>query len=394
MKMRWESRKVAYVGLCVFILAAIAVTLKLWFAAPLSIKDISFNVAAYNNFLIFKWAGFNFLNELPLYISNDPLHYDLFKYSPTCALAFVPLSWLPTGLGLLLWNLVNMILPLWALNQIIGLNKAAKNILAIWLLGEGITSLLNVQSNGLVLGLLLGSIASFQRDKNGLTVLLILLAGFIKIFGWIFFLLFLLKPKSIPKAALYGLSYGGMLVLAPLLFVNASYLISEYRWWLLLLKHDSGTYIKLSFMGWFQSWFSIVPPKNVVLFAALAIQIVPLFWLYRAAKRSGQVHTQLIQFGASLLVWVVLFNHMAESATYVIAVGGIVLFFSGEAQERRWPAWTVLTLVMLFSVLGPTDIYPKELRYWIVETAQLKAFAVLTAYVYMIWSLLRNKALA
>jgi len=50
--------------------------------------------------------------------------------------------------------------------------------------------------------------------------------------------------------------------------------------------------------------------------------------------------------------------------------------------------------VMLFSVLGPTDIYPKELRYWIVETAQLKAFAVLTAYVYMIWSLVWNKGLA
>jgi hypothetical protein len=25
-------------------------------------------------------------------------------------------------------------------------------------------------------------------------------------------------------------------------------------------------------------------------------------------------------------------------------------------------------------MLGPTDIYPKEVRFWIVETAQLKAF--------------------
>jgi hypothetical protein len=48
---------------------------------------------------------------------------------------------------------------------------------------------------------------------------------------------------------------------------------------------------------------------------------------------------------------------------------------------------------LLFAVLGPTDIYPKELRYWIVETAQLKAFSVLMAYVYMMWSLFRNKGL-
>jgi len=31
-------------------------------------------------------------------------------------------------------------------------------------------------------------------------------------------------------------------------------------------------------------------------------------------------------------------------------------------------------LLILFTVLGPTDIYPKPLRFWIVEQAQLKAF--------------------
>lgn len=85
---------------------------------------------------------------------------------------------------------------------------------------------------------------------------------------------------------------------------------------------------------------------------------------------------------------------MSESATYVIAVGGIVLFFSGEAIERRRLVSIILTAVLLFTVLGPTDIYPRALRYWIVETAQLKAFAVLIAYIYMLWSLIRNKGVA
>jgi general stress protein CsbA len=84
---------------------------------------------------------------------------------------------------------------------------------------------------------------------------------------------------------------------------------------------------------------------------------------------------------------------MSESATFVIALGGIALFFSGEAQERRRWVSIILAAVLLFAVLGPTDIYPKELRYWIVETAQLKAFSVLMAYVYMMWSLIRNKGL-
>lgn len=274
-----------------------------------------------------------------------------------------------------------------------------RNILLLFLLGEGITSLLNAQSNGLVPGLLLSAIAAFQREKTGKAVLLILLSGFIKIFGWIFFLLFILRPKSIPRAIIFGAVYATILLLLPLVFVSTDYLISEYRWWFLLLQQDGGTYVKLSFMGWFQAWFGYLLSKNGVLLAALILQLLPLWFMYQSTQKNRRdiptrPYDAPLQYGASLLLWVVLFNQMSESATYVIAVGGIVLFFSGEAIERRRLVSIILTAVLLFTVLGPTDIYPRALRYWIVETAQLKAFAVLIAYIYMLWSLIRNKGVA
>ncbi len=382
----WESSRAARFNLILYICAAVAVTLKHWFMGPVSIDRIDFPVAAYNNFLIFKWSGFNLINELPLYIGND-LHYDLFKYSPTCAMGFLPFYMLPTEIGLLLWNMLNLLLPLWALHQILGLNAKSRNILALFLLAEGITSLLNAQSNGLVLGLLLLAIGALQREKTGKAVFWILISGFIKIFGWVFFLIFLIRPKVIPKAILYGGIYTIILVLAPLALVNYEYLISEYRWWLLLLQQDSGTYLKLSFMGWFQAWFRVLPPKNIVLILGLLVQIFPL-WLFLRAKKDAFLQSkQILRYGASLLVWAVLFNHMSESATYVIAIGGIVLFFSGEALERPSVIWLILGGVLAFAILGPTDIYPKAIRYWIVERAQLKAFTVLIAYLYILRSL-------
>lgn len=394
----WESPKIARAWLLLYFLAAVAVSMKLWLAGPVHIDGIDRPVAAYNNFLIFKWSGFNLINELPLFIGND-LHYDLFKYSPTCAMAFLPFHWLPTEIGLFIWNLLNLVLPFWALHQIIGLNAKMRNILLLFLLGEGITSLLNAQSNGLVLGLLLSAIAAFQREKTGKAVLLILFSGFIKIFGWIFFLLFILRPKSLPRAIVFGAIYATILLLLPLTFVSSDYLISEYRWWFLLLQQDGGTYVKLSFMGWFQAWFGYLPPKNVILFVALILQLLPLWFMHQNTQkyRRGMLNRPFdapVQYGASLLLWVVLFNHMSESATYVIAVGGIALFFSGEAIERRRLIFIILTAVLFFTVLGPTDIYPRTLRYWIVETAQLKAFAVIIAYFYMIGNLLRNKGMA
>jgi len=384
MKSFWGSPKAAQFNFILFLVAAVVITIKLWLSEPVQIDNIKSPVAAYNNFLIFKWSGFNLVNELPLYISNDPLHYDLFKYSPTCALAFLPFYWPPTTMGLLVWNLVNMLLPLWALHQIIGLRTKTRNILALFLLAEGVTSLLNAQSNGLVLGLLMMAIGAFQREKTGKAILLILASGFIKIFGWIFFLLFLLRPKAIPKGMLFGIMYGSILLGLPLLFVSVDYLVSEYRWWFVLLGQDSHTYVKLSFMGWLQSWFGFTPPKNAVLFLALFVQMIPLWWRFKVAVNSGSSTKFSLLYGSSLLLWVVLFNHMSESATYVIAVGGMAIFFSGDFIRINLKNATVLAMVLLLTILGPTDLYPREMRYWIVESAQLKAFPVLVSYV-IIW---------
>lgn len=383
MKSFWSTHKAAQINFVLFLVATIGVTAKLLLSNSVQIDNIKFPVAAYNNFLIFKWSGFNLMNELPLYISNDPLHYDLFKYSPTCALAFLPFNWFPTTIGLFLWNLINMLLPLWALHQIIGLRTKTRNILALFLLAEGVTSLLNSQSNGLVLGLLMMSIGAFQREKTGKAVFLILASGFIKIFGWIFFLMFLIRPKSIPKAMLYGVFYSLVLMAIPLLFVSRDYLISEYRWWFVLLGQDSNTYLKLSFMGWLQSWFGFVPPKNMLLFIALLLQIIPLWWRIKRESSARSITNFSLLYGSSLLVWVVLFNHMSESATYIIAIGGIALFFSADDNPIDRMTILILLMVFLLTILGPTDIYPRAIRYWIVETAQLKAFPVLVAYLLM-----------
>lgn len=359
---------------------------RLYLSPMVKMEHINFDVAPYNNFLIFKWSGFNLLNQLPLYISNDPLHYDLFKYSPSCALAFSPLSLLSDAVGLLLWTFLNIALPVWALQRVLGLHYNTKIGMTVVLLAESFTASVNSQSNGIVLGLLLLALANFQRNQIPQTVLWILCAGFIKIFGWIFFLVFLLKPQHMIKGVSYAVVFALMIILAPLLWVSSDYLISEYRWWLLLLQNDSSHYLKLSFMGWLSAWFSINPPKNVVLLVALIVQIIPL--LFRKFRQEN-TNAWIAKFGASLLLWVVIFNHMSESATYVIAVGGMALFFSGDIQRGRW-YYGILSAVVLLTVLGPTDLYPKEWRIWMVETAQLKAFPVIILWVYMMIHLFKQ----
>jgi hypothetical protein len=157
----------------------------------------------------------------------------------------------------------------------------------------------------------------------------------------------------------------------------------------------------------------------------LGLQCIPLLVLIIKQKlwRSGslqQMNPKSLErwqflFASTWLLWMVIFNHMAESATYVIAVGGALLMYahvgfsenldSQETEELSqtdkvnllrvigsyfrslflkcsWPLLLAFTMMVLFTILGPTDIYPKEIRFWIVETAQLKAFPCI-----MIWGI-------
>ena len=75
----------------------------------------------------------------------------------------------------------------------------------------------------------------------------------------------------------------------------------------------------------------------------------------------------------SVLVWVVIFNHMAESATFIIAVGAIYVAFATYDNLPKG-ILALLIFMLLTTELGPSDIYPKIWRTWIVETAQLKVF--------------------
>ena len=73
---------------------------------------------------------------------------------------------------------------------------------------------------------------------------------------------------------------------------------------------------------------------------------------------------------------------MAESATFVIAVGGISLYLL-SLKKWNWIHYILVFLTVAFTELGPTDIYPVSLRIWIVETAQLKVFPCILFWILM-----------
>ena len=380
----------------------------------------------YNNYIIFKQSFFHLIARQDLYIHYPLEQYDLFKYPPTFALLFAPFSMVPDYLGYSVWTALNLLLPVFAIYKLQGVSRRVKAAMSALLLLEGFTSALNSQSNGLMLGLLLFAFVAMQNGRISQAVLFIWLTAFIKLFGILFFAMLLIFPGAFRKSVVRIPVIFVVLYLLPLPVLGWEGLQRQYASMFNLLAHDHGYFVKYSVMGWLQQWFGLRPNKNLILILGLGLQCLPLLVVIIKQKlwRSGsiqQINSKSLErwqflFAASWLLWMVIFNHMAESATYVIAVGGAMLALSqlvasenthfgttkisgmldgqnksidsnshsnNSAQNVCWHGylsfknspWILAFIIMfLFTMLGPTDIYPKEVRFWIVETAQLKAF--------------------
>jgi len=92
---------------------------------------------------------------------------------------------------------------------------------------------------------------------------------------------------------------------------------------------------------------------------------------------------------ASILIWSVIFNHKAESPTYVIAILGVAIWYF--SQRKKIENLALLVFAFIFTSLSPTDIFPKFLRDLLVIPYVLKAVPCIFIWVKLTYELLFDK---
>ncbi|GAB3219827.1 glycosyltransferase family 87 protein [Spirosoma arcticum] len=351
--------------LTVYVLITLLASLQQYLLPDRTVGGSELAYSKYNNYVIFKNAFFHLLNNQNLYALHLAEQWDLFKYSPTFALFMGLFAYLPNWLGLMLWNLLNTLTVFSGIRHLPFLSNETKVKIRWFILIELLTATQNSQSNSLMLGLFIWTFISLERGKLIWATLLILLSVFIKLFGLVGFVLFLLYPRK-PVAFFYTILWTVVLVALPLVAVSYQQLFDQYQNWLVMLQNDHSNSVGLSVMGWLNTWFSLDPPKVVVVGAGGVLLLLPLL---RIAQYPYYGYRLLVL--ASVLIWVIIFNHKAESATFVIAIGGIGFwYFSQPATAINR---VLVLLAFIFTSLSPTDIFPPVLREILVYPYVLKA---------------------
>jgi len=345
-----------------------------------------FRYTSYNNYVIFRQSFFHLLEGKDLYAWHLAEQWDLYKYSPAFALFFGALAWMPDWLGLTLWNGLNALVFLAAIRKL-PLRNDAKNFLLLFVFLELLTSIQNAQSNGLLAGLIIAAFNALERRKLALATLAVVGAAFIKVYGAVGFALFLFYPRKLRAAgwaALWTLFFAAV----PLVVLSPGALLAQYQSWGAMMAADQASSYGISVMGWLHSWFGVgKSAEQVVLLAGLAAFCVPLLWW----KLFADLRFRLL-FLAQLLLWIILFNHKAESPTYVIAVAGVgIWYWTGERTAWRTALlWTVFSL----TCLSPTDLFPPFVKKQFFEPFVIKAVPCIAVWLVVLLELIRLKKVA
>ncbi len=325
----------------------------------------------YNNYVIFKYSFFHLLDGKNLYGIYPDEHWDLFKYSPTFAFLMGLLAYLPDIVGLSIWDLLNT-LTLFLAIRMLPFSAKTQCLLMLFIGLELLTSLQNAQSNGLMCGLMIAAYGCMERQKAVWATLWLVIATFIKIYGAIGFCLFLFYPDKV-KFVLYALFWTMVLAAMPLLVTPLSALIWQYHNWATLLAADASATYGISVAGWLRSWFGISNGRTYVTLVGAVLFLIPLL---RYKLYGNAVYRLLIL--ASMLIWVIIFNHKAESPTYIIAVAGVgIWYFTMPAAAWRT---TLFWTVFVFTSLGTTDLFPPFIKNSFLIPYTIKAFPCI-----MVW---------
>jgi len=346
-----------------------------------SIHRLILGESSFNNYTIFAYSWKHLLQNVNLYAASAD-HYDLFKYSPTFAVFMAPFSVMPHWLGLILWNMLNMLLPVWAVSKL-NITQKQKNLILFIVLIELLSSVQNAQSNGIMLGLIIGAFALFEKGKVVPAMLLICLGFYIKVFAAVAALMFLFYPQK-GKSILSGGIFVLLLGLIPLVAVSWNDLSAQYRNWLHLLANDPAHGQNFSFMTLVQRTTGMMTGDLAFLVPGIILLLAPLV----RTKLYSEFSFRLMYL-CSVLIWVVIFNHKAESPTYCIALGGIAIWFiMNEKTDMRK---IVMLLAFLLVALSPTDLFPKFIRVDYIEPYALKALMPVAIWLWITWDLLTQK---
>jgi hypothetical protein len=290
-------------------------------------------------------AGHDWVIGRDLYRNTWEWHQDQFRYSPLVAVILVPFSYLPEGLGGVVWRLLNAAVLLggfaWWLRAAAPRRTTPREqaVLFLLMLPLSLGSLNNGQPNPLVIGLLLLALAAFGRDRWNLAAVCVMLAVALKVYPIaVGLLLVAVYPRRFALRLLLATLIG---LAVPFLCQHWHYVQAQYGLWYHKLGGDDRKGWP-SHMAYRDLWLllrvsrvKISPGAYTALQLATAAGAALLCVAARRGLDRRQVLLAVLALGSC---WMTLVGPATESCTYVM-VAPVLAWAALTAVRAPWQRW-------------------------------------------------------
>ncbi|NLF37899.1 DUF2029 domain-containing protein [bacterium] len=365
-----DRRLFVAVALTVFAVAAIVAAVHGYAGGP----------RAMDNFLVFRNSYVHLVEGTTLYGPHPGEHGACFEYSPTFAYLFAPIALMPQWLGMGAWCLLNS-LSLVAAILLLPLSNTRKLIVFAMIFLEACIMLQNQESTGLRAALMLLTFVCLERRMASVAALCVVAGGFISVYGCAAGVLFLFYPHRV-RSAFYMALWAAALFVLPLAVVSLDHLLWLYGQWWHDLSSGRGDSVgsSLSVTAVLAAWLKVQVNQTLVQAAGIAAFVPVLF----RVKCHDSLRYRLLTL-ATLLIWVVIFNHGAGSPAYVIAMTGIALWFVLEPFTPGRIAAAALAVV--FTSVICTGVFPRAVRETWCAPYAIKAVPSILVWAWAQWCL-------
>lgn len=265
-------------------------------------------------------AGLNLYAHYPAEQGGAPA--DLFKYSPTAALLYAPFAVLPYWLALFAWSALGALLLFHALRRLLPPGQAIAAAVLVY--PELLVSMQACSSNALVAALIVLAYVYLENGRRVRGAVAVIVGAAVKIFPLAAVIFALFHPRR----RRFAFVFAGVAVLAlllPLLATSPDGLARQYHWWTVIERSDAADIVfGLSAMRLLRDWTGGSWPNWPMQLAGTVALLVPLLVAHRRGHWGDAAFR--LQFLASVLAYVVLFNHQAEHASFVIGGVGVAIW--------------------------------------------------------------------
>ncbi|OJV15232.1 MAG: hypothetical protein BGO21_29970 [Dyadobacter sp. 50-39] len=333
----------------------------------------------YNNFQIFRAALGHLVAHQNLHLEYPNEYFDLFLYNPSFCILFAPFSLLPLPVSLVLWLACCSLALFYAIRSL-PLRHTDKAFFWWFILFELVTSLHGQQTNPLIVAAGLLTFTLLENGETRWAALFPLLAFCIKGYGLVYAGMFLFYPQKREYIS-YSVLWAVVLALLPLPVTGLDDFAQVYKDWHGILVADHAVNYGFSILGLIKVWWPSFSQSGVAKVQLAGVVLFGITWLLCLFRNQYRTLRQRLLLLAYASLWVILFNHAAESPTYVIAIPGVVLFHIVNRKQLAPWSKTLIVLVFVFCILAPTDIYPPALRHNFFEPYLIKVIPCVLVWV-------------